>query len=79
MTSFGVMLRTNKEKTSAPHVSFFFFSLPLTKIFTIPSLRFLVQFKQEKVCVKFIQGSQKNGNIPTCKRKNNRLLEVAVP
>ncbi|XP_031969978.1 unconventional myosin-Ib isoform X6 [Corvus moneduloides] len=40
---------------------------------------FLVQFKQEKVCVKFIQGSQKNGNIPTCKRKNNRLLEVAVP
>ncbi|XP_048165207.1 unconventional myosin-Ib isoform X7 [Corvus hawaiiensis] len=40
---------------------------------------FLVQFKHEKVCVKFIQGSQKNGNIPTCKRKNNRLLEVAVP
>ncbi|XP_005049305.1 PREDICTED: unconventional myosin-Ib isoform X5 [Ficedula albicollis] len=40
---------------------------------------FLVQFKQDKVCVKFIQGSQKNGNIPTCKRKNNRLLEVAVP
>uniref|UniRef100_A0A8B9PH27 Myosin IB n=1 Tax=Apteryx owenii TaxID=8824 RepID=A0A8B9PH27_APTOW len=23
--------------------------------------------------------AQKNGNIPTCKRKNNRLLEVAVP
>lgn len=40
---------------------------------------FLVQFRQDKVCVKFIQGSQKNGNIPTCKRKNNRLLEVAVP
>ncbi|XP_066433356.1 unconventional myosin-Ib isoform X3 [Eleutherodactylus coqui] len=40
---------------------------------------FLVQFKQDKVCVKFIQGTQKNGNIPTCKRKNNRLLEVAVP
>ncbi|XP_026503534.1 unconventional myosin-Ib [Terrapene carolina triunguis] len=40
---------------------------------------FLVQFKQDKVCVKFIQGNQKNGNIPTCKRKNNRLLEVAVP
>ncbi|RMC18398.1 hypothetical protein DUI87_04284 [Hirundo rustica rustica] len=40
---------------------------------------FLVQFKQDTVCVKFIQGSQKNGNIPTCKRKNNRLLEVAVP
>ncbi|XP_056389461.1 unconventional myosin-Ib isoform X2 [Hyla sarda] len=39
---------------------------------------FLVQFKQDKVCVKFIQGTQKNGNIPTCKRKNNRLLEVAV-
>uniref|UniRef100_A0A8C6Z694 Myosin IB n=1 Tax=Nothoprocta perdicaria TaxID=30464 RepID=A0A8C6Z694_NOTPE len=34
---------------------------------------------RDKVCVKFIQGSQKNGNIPTCKRKNNRLLEVAVP
>ncbi|XP_032619227.1 unconventional myosin-Ib isoform X3 [Chelonoidis abingdonii] len=40
---------------------------------------FLVQFKQDKVCVKFIQSNQKNGNIPTCKRKNNRLLEVAVP
>ncbi|XP_039350135.1 unconventional myosin-Ib isoform X3 [Mauremys reevesii] len=40
---------------------------------------FLVQFKQDKVCVKFIQGNQKNGNVPTCKRKNNRLLEVAVP
>ncbi|EMP26237.1 Myosin-Ib [Chelonia mydas] len=40
---------------------------------------FLVQFRQDKVCVKFIQGNQKNGNIPTCKRKNNRLLEVAVP
>uniref|UniRef100_A0A803YBX0 Myosin IB n=1 Tax=Meleagris gallopavo TaxID=9103 RepID=A0A803YBX0_MELGA len=40
---------------------------------------FLVQFRQDKVCVKFIQGSQKNGNVPTCKRKNNRLLEVAVP
>ncbi|OBS58532.1 hypothetical protein A6R68_10343 [Neotoma lepida] len=41
--------------------------------------RFLVQFRQDKVCVKFIQGSQKNGSVPTCKRKNNRLLEVAVP
>ncbi|KAM7152991.1 unconventional myosin-Ib isoform 4-T4 [Macrochelys suwanniensis] len=40
---------------------------------------FLVQFRQDKVCVKFIQGNQKNGNIPACKRKNNRLLEVAVP
>ncbi|XP_078536530.1 unconventional myosin-Ib isoform X3 [Lissotriton helveticus] len=40
---------------------------------------FIVQFKQENVCVKFIQGNQKNGNIPTCKRKGNRLLEVAVP
>ncbi|XP_043931136.1 unconventional myosin-Ib isoform X2 [Protopterus annectens] len=40
---------------------------------------FVVLFKQDKVCVKFIQGNQKNGNIPTCKRKNNRLLEVAVP
>ncbi|XP_075386529.1 unconventional myosin-Ib isoform X3 [Tenrec ecaudatus] len=40
---------------------------------------FLVQFRQDKVCVKFIQGSQKNGSVPMCKRKNNRLLEVAVP
>ncbi|XP_006495832.1 unconventional myosin-Ib isoform X5 [Mus musculus] len=40
---------------------------------------FLVQFRQDKVCVKFIQGNQKNGSVPTCKRKNNRLLEVAVP
>ncbi|XP_042301845.1 unconventional myosin-Ib isoform X3 [Sceloporus undulatus] len=40
---------------------------------------FLVQFRQDKVCVKFVQSNQKNGNIPTCKRKNNRLLEVAVP
>ncbi|XP_053129738.1 unconventional myosin-Ib isoform X3 [Hemicordylus capensis] len=40
---------------------------------------FLVQFRQDKVCVKFVQGNQKNGSIPTCKRKNNRLLEVAVP
>ncbi|XP_054579273.1 unconventional myosin-Ib isoform X4 [Eptesicus fuscus] len=40
---------------------------------------FLVQFRQDKVCVKFVQGSQKNGSVPTCKRKNNRLLEVAVP
>ncbi|XP_054826583.1 unconventional myosin-Ib isoform X3 [Eublepharis macularius] len=40
---------------------------------------FLVQFRQDKVCVKFVRGNQKNGNIPTCKRKNNRLLEVAVP
>lgn len=52
---------------------------PLTNTALIPSPRFLVQFRQDKVCVKFIQGSQKNGNIPTCKRKNNRLLEVAVP
>lgn len=43
------------------------------------SPRFLVQFRQDKVCVKFIQGNQKNGSVPTCKRKNNRLLEVAVP
>ncbi|XP_067891759.1 unconventional myosin-Ib isoform X3 [Heterodontus francisci] len=40
---------------------------------------FLVQFNQDKVCVKFIQGAQKNGNLPACKRKNNRLLEVTVP
>ncbi|XP_028250044.1 unconventional myosin-Ib isoform X2 [Parambassis ranga] len=40
---------------------------------------FLVQFKQEKVCVKFIQGAPKNGNSVSCKRKNNRLLEVSVP
>uniref|UniRef100_A0A8C9S8H6 Myosin IB n=1 Tax=Scleropages formosus TaxID=113540 RepID=A0A8C9S8H6_SCLFO len=42
-------------------------------------LRFLVQFKQDKVCVKFLQGGPKNGNSATCKRKNNRLLEVSVP
>uniref|UniRef100_A0A674NAL4 Unconventional myosin-Ib n=2 Tax=Takifugu rubripes TaxID=31033 RepID=A0A674NAL4_TAKRU len=40
---------------------------------------FLVQFKQDKVCVKFIQGASKNGNGASCKRKNNRLLEVLVP
>ncbi|XP_078142071.1 unconventional myosin-Ib isoform X2 [Centroberyx gerrardi] len=40
---------------------------------------FLVQFKQDKVCVKFIQGGPKNGNSASCKRKNNRLLEVSVP
>uniref|UniRef100_UPI0037E7E945 unconventional myosin-Ib isoform X2 n=1 Tax=Semicossyphus pulcher TaxID=241346 RepID=UPI0037E7E945 len=40
---------------------------------------FLVQFKQDKVCVKFIQAALKNGNIASCKRKNNRLLEVSVP
>ncbi|XP_004566087.1 unconventional myosin-Ib isoform X4 [Maylandia zebra] len=40
---------------------------------------FLVQFKQDKVCVKFIQSSPKNGNSISCKRKNNRLLEVSVP
>ncbi|XP_007420454.1 unconventional myosin-Ib isoform X2 [Python bivittatus] len=40
---------------------------------------FLVQFRQDKVCVKFVRSNQKNGSIPTCKRKNNRLLEVAVP
>ncbi|XP_045062627.1 unconventional myosin-Ib-like isoform X1 [Coregonus clupeaformis] len=40
---------------------------------------FLVQFKQDKVCVKFIQGGPKNGNSAACKRKNNRLLEVSVP
>ncbi|KAF7216085.1 unconventional myosin-Ib isoform X1 [Nothobranchius furzeri] len=40
---------------------------------------FLVQFKHDKVCVKFIQGSPKNGNNASCKRKNNRLLEVSVP
>lgn len=41
--------------------------------------RFLVQFKQDKVCVKFIKGASKNGNSVSCKRKNNRLLEVLVP
>ncbi|XP_029967198.1 unconventional myosin-Ib isoform X3 [Salarias fasciatus] len=40
---------------------------------------FLVQFKQDKVCVKFIQATPKNGNTVACKRKNNRLLEVSVP
>ncbi|XP_046902036.1 unconventional myosin-Ib isoform X2 [Hypomesus transpacificus] len=40
---------------------------------------FLVQFKQDKVCVKFVQGGPKNGNSAACKRKNNRLLEVSVP
>ncbi|XP_067106786.1 unconventional myosin-Ib isoform X4 [Osmerus mordax] len=40
---------------------------------------FLVQFKQDKVCVKFVQGGSKNGNSAACKRKNNRLLEVSVP
>ncbi|XP_033899889.3 unconventional myosin-Ib-like isoform X5 [Acipenser ruthenus] len=40
---------------------------------------FLVQFKQDKVCVKFIQTSPKNGTTASCKRKNNRLLEVTVP
>ncbi|XP_063743488.1 unconventional myosin-Ib isoform X4 [Eleginops maclovinus] len=40
---------------------------------------FLVQFKHDKVCVKFIQGATKNGNSVSCKRKNNRLLEVSVP
>ncbi|XP_040213008.1 unconventional myosin-Ib isoform X3 [Rana temporaria] len=49
------------------------------KIYIEIADEFLVQFKQDKVCVKFIQGTQKNGNVPTCKRKNNRLLEVAVP
>ncbi|XP_068100962.1 unconventional myosin-Ib isoform X3 [Hyperolius riggenbachi] len=49
------------------------------KIYIEIADEFLVQFKQDKVCVKFVQGSQKNGNIPTCKRKNNRLLEVMVP
>lgn len=75
MTFFGVMLRTNVKRLRL----FVCFFSPLTKMYLIPSLRFLVQFRQDKVCVKFIQGSQKNGNIPTCKRKNNRLLEVAVP
>ncbi|XP_056320897.1 unconventional myosin-Ib isoform X4 [Danio aesculapii] len=40
---------------------------------------FLVQFKQDKVCVKFIQGTPKNSNSVSCKRKNNRLLEVSIP
>ncbi|XP_061090707.1 unconventional myosin-Ib isoform X4 [Conger conger] len=40
---------------------------------------FLVQFNQDKVCVKFIPGGPKNGNSVSCKRKNNRLLEVSVP
>ncbi|KAM8855512.1 unconventional myosin-Ib isoform 2-T4 [Spinachia spinachia] len=40
---------------------------------------FLVQFNHDKVCVKFIQGGAKNGNGASCKRKNNRLLEVSVP
>lgn len=40
---------------------------------------FLVQFKQDKVCVKFIQGGPKSNNQVACKRKNNRLLEVSIP
>lgn len=40
---------------------------------------FLVQFKQDKVCVKFVQTGPKNGTHVSCKRKNNRLLEVSVP
>ncbi|XP_077947357.1 unconventional myosin-Ib isoform X4 [Gasterosteus aculeatus] len=40
---------------------------------------FLVQFNHDKVCVKFIQGAARNGNGVSCKRKNNRLLEVSVP
>ncbi|XP_035265210.1 unconventional myosin-Ib isoform X6 [Anguilla anguilla] len=40
---------------------------------------FLVQFKHDKVCVKFIPGGPKNGSSVSCKRKNNRLLEVSVP
>ncbi|XP_053482829.1 unconventional myosin-Ib isoform X3 [Ictalurus furcatus] len=40
---------------------------------------FLVQFKQDKVCVRFIQGGPKSSNQVACKRKNNRLLEVSVP
>uniref|UniRef100_A0AAY4EKQ8 Unconventional myosin-Ib n=1 Tax=Denticeps clupeoides TaxID=299321 RepID=A0AAY4EKQ8_9TELE len=40
---------------------------------------FLVQFKQDKVCVKFVQGTLKNGGTAACKRKNNKLLEVSVP
>ncbi|XP_078117674.1 unconventional myosin-Ib isoform X4 [Sander vitreus] len=40
---------------------------------------FLLQFKHDKVCVKFIPGAPKNGNSVSCKRKNNRLLEVSVP
>ncbi|KAL6100582.1 myo1b [Pungitius sinensis] len=40
---------------------------------------FLVQFNHDKVCVKFVQGAAKNGNGASCKRKNNRLLEVSVP
>ncbi|XP_062420924.1 unconventional myosin-Ib isoform X2 [Pungitius pungitius] len=40
---------------------------------------FLVQFNHDKVCVKFVQGGAKNGNGASCKRKNNRLLEVSVP
>lgn len=55
--------------------------LPPGWCFMCPVLcgRFLVQFKQDKVCVKFIQGASKNGNSVSCKRKNNRLLEVLVP
>ncbi|TSL16034.1 Unconventional myosin-Ib [Bagarius yarrelli] len=40
---------------------------------------FLVQFKQDKVCVKFIHGGPKSNNQVACKRKNNRLLEVSIP
>ncbi|KAL4616612.1 unconventional myosin-Ib-like isoform X1 [Arapaima gigas] len=40
---------------------------------------FLVHFKHDKVCVKFILGDSNNGSSAACKRKNNRLLEVSVP
>ncbi|TRY54351.1 hypothetical protein DNTS_011116 [Danionella cerebrum] len=40
---------------------------------------FLLQFKQDKVCVKFIQSTPKNSGGVSCKRKNNRLLEVSIP
>uniref|UniRef100_A0A671L4W3 Unconventional myosin-Ib-like n=1 Tax=Sinocyclocheilus anshuiensis TaxID=1608454 RepID=A0A671L4W3_9TELE len=61
---------TKLHRIGAYHSCVLTYSLPF---------RFLVQFKQDKVCVKFIQGTPKNGNGVACKRKNNRLLEVSVP
>uniref|UniRef100_A0A4W5L452 Unconventional myosin-Ib n=1 Tax=Hucho hucho TaxID=62062 RepID=A0A4W5L452_9TELE len=72
---FALKLKEVMEAGSiTPSALMFLILLPLC----FPG-RFLVQFKQDKVCVKFIQGGPKNGTSAACKRKNNRLLEVSVP
>lgn len=77
----GILVKVNIHEKTKTDVSVIISCLMCTflqfVLFFPP--RFLVQFRQDKVCVKFIQGNQKNGSVPTCKRKNNRLLEVAVP